>query len=70
MGFSDNDNTIVTYMKNAGRIEKHIFSMCFSYTGGALSIGGVDHSIHQGAVQYAPYNSKSSEYVTIPYIVL
>lgn len=59
MGFADSPKTLVAAMVEHGKIDKHIFAMCFGAKGGMLSIGGVDHSVHLETMRYVPYTAGS-----------
>lgn len=54
MGLGRHKATVMSYMVNAKRIEKDVFSLCFGANGGSLVLGGVDFTHHSTDVAYTP----------------
>lgn len=60
MGLGRHKATVMSYMLEANRIEKNIFSLCFGANGGDLVLGGVDFSHHNTDVAYTPLITDNS----------
>jgi hypothetical protein len=60
MGLGRHKATVMSYMLDARRIEKNIFSLCFGANGGDMVLGGVDFSHHSTDVAYTPLITDNS----------
>ncbi|KAF1328638.1 Aspartyl protease, partial [Globisporangium splendens] len=53
MGLSNNDDNLVAKLYKEKKIPNKLFSLCFGYDGGSMSIGVPDTARHKGKIAYA-----------------
>lgn len=65
MGLGRDKATVLSYMVNAKRVEKNVFSLCFGEHGGSLVLGGVDYTHHKTDVSYTPLITDNSGFYPV-----
>ncbi|KAF0696100.1 Aste57867_13138 [Aphanomyces stellatus] len=59
MGMSQDPNTIVPFLVQAGVLQRKLFSICFADAGGTMVLGGVDPRLHLAPPMYTPLQTTS-----------
>ncbi|EWM27330.1 Peptidase aspartic [Nannochloropsis gaditana] len=62
MGLSFQDLTIVPRLREAGKIDATVFSLCFTEDGGSMRIGGYETEHHTKPLQWVPLTKPTGWY--------
>ena len=58
IGLANNEDSIINQLYKEGKINKRLFSLCFSQNGGYFTIGNINHSFHINSPIYFPITMK------------
>ncbi len=62
MGLSFQDLTIIPKLKEAGKIDHTLFSLCFTEDGGSMRLGGYETAHHTAPLQWVPLTKPTGWY--------
>jgi len=65
MGLNNNEFNFVEILYKLGRIEKNIFSLCFSQLGGIFTLGEINYKFHKSNITYIPIRTEKNKYYKI-----
>lgn len=65
MGFSRHPDSIVEQLYRQKATRSRIFAQCLAHSGGLLTLGGVDLSLHTSPVRYTPLRATGFQYWTV-----
>ena len=58
IGLANNEDSIINQFYKEGKINKRVFSLCFSQNGGYFTMGNINHSFHTNLPIYFPITMK------------
>lgn len=62
MGLGRDGKSIIAALRSSQRLDKQLFGMCLSLNGGALTLGGIDTSLHTGELKWQAFTGRTGFY--------
>ena len=63
VGLSPAGQTLIASLVKRHKLDENKFALCLSASGGELTVGGVDKSLHRGSMAWLPYTGTSGYYI-------